>query len=166
MIGENGMGRIHPNMIIGGVLLIFSVVVYLIIPIEIQALMRYDASMGLSPAVFPKFSVFLIALFSVVLFISGLRSKGIAPGGDRRAQAIGNRVRVVTTFAALVAYVYLLGMVGYLLLTPLALAFLMWYFGERRWFVIFSVVILTTTGLFYFFRYIMYIILPEGIFLS
>jgi len=160
------MGLIHPDMIIGGVLLIFCVVVYLIIPVEIQALMRYDASTGLSPAVFPKFSVLLIAGFSVVLIISGLRSMGTFSRGDRRAPLMGNRVRVVTTFAALVAYVYLLGIVGYLLLTPLALAFLMWYFGERRWFVIFSVVILTTTGLFCFFRYIMYIILPEGIFLS
>ncbi|NIS71429.1 MAG: hypothetical protein GTO12_21580, partial [Proteobacteria bacterium] len=163
MFGENGMGRIHPNMIIGGVLLIFSVVVYLIIPIEIQALMRYDASMGLSPAVFPKFSVFLIAGFSVVLILSGLRSKDVIFKEDRRTPRLGNRTRVITAFAILVAYVYLLGIIGYLLLTPLALAFLMWYFGERRWFVILSVVILTTTGLFYFFRYIMYIILPEGI---
>ncbi len=160
------MRRIHPDAIVGGVILVFCTIVYLVIPLQIREFPRYSAPTGLSPAVFPKFSVLLIAGFSVVLIISSVRSMGTFSRRDRRAPLMGNRVRVATTFAALVAYVYLLGIIGYLLLTPLALAFLMWYFGERRWFVIFSVVILTTTGLFYFFRYIMYIILPEGIFLS
>ena len=160
------MRRIHPDVIVGGVLLVFCLVVYLIIPIEIQELMRYDASTGLSPAVFPKLSVFLIAGISAVLILSGLRSKDAAPRQDRRPLRIGNRARVITTFIILLAYVYLVGILGYLVITPVALALLMWYFGERRWLLILSLAILTTTGLFYFFRYIMYIILPEGIFFS
>lgn len=160
------MRRIHPDAVVGGVLLVLCVVVYLIIPIEIQELMRYDASTGLSPAVFPKLSVFLIAGFSGVLILYGLRSKGVAPGEDRRSLRMENRARVITTFIIILAYVYLIGILGYLVITPLALALLMWYFGERRWLLILSLAILTTTGLFCFFRYIMYIILPEGIFLS
>ncbi|NIS69558.1 MAG: hypothetical protein GTO12_11585 [Proteobacteria bacterium] len=158
------MRRIHPDVVVGGVLLVFCVVVYLIIPIEIQELMRYDASMGLSPAVFPKISVFLIAGFSAVLIFFGLRPKDVAQ--DRRALGIGSRARVITTFTIILVYVYLIGILGYLVITPLALIILMWYFGERRWLLILSVAILTTTGLFCFFRYIMYIILPEGKFLS
>ncbi len=160
------MRRLHPEAIIGGILLVFCVVVYLIIPIEIKALMRYDASMGLSPAVFPKLSVFLIAGFSMILIFSSLRSKAGAPKEDRPAQKMGMRTRVVTAFIILVVYVYLLGILGYLVITPLALGSLMWYFGERRWLLILTAMILTTTGLFCFFRYVMYIILPEGIFLS
>jgi hypothetical protein len=158
------MRRIHPDVVVGGVLLVFCVVVYLIIPIEIQELMRYDASMGLSPAVFPKISVFLIAGFSAVLIFFGLRPKDVAQ--DRQALGIGSRARVITAFIIILVYVYLIGILGYLVITPLALIILMWYFGERRWLLILSVAILTTTGLFCFFRYIMYIILPEGKFLS
>lgn len=160
------MRRIHPEVIVGGVLLVFSVVVYLIIPAEIEELRRYDASTGLSPAVFPKLSVFLIAGLSAIIILSSLRSKDAAPREDRPALKTGTRARVITTFIILMAYVYLIGTVGYLVITPLALGLLMWYFGERRWPIILSLVILTTTGLFYFFRYIMYIILPEGIFFS
>jgi putative tricarboxylic transport membrane protein len=70
---------------------------------------------------------------------------------------------VITTFLILLAYVYLIDILGYLVITPLALGLLMWYFGERRWLLILFSVIITTTSLFFFFRYIMYIILPEGI---
>ena len=160
------MRRIHAEVMVGGVLLVFCVVVYLIIPIEIEELRRYDASTGLSPAVFPKLSVFLIAGLSVIIILSSLRTKDVAPREDRPAPKTGKRTRVITTFIILVAYVYLIGTVGYLVITPLALGLLMWYFGERRWLLIFSLVILTTTGLFCFFRYIMYIILPEGMFFS
>jgi len=160
------MRRIHPEVIVGGVLLVFCVVVYLIIPSQIQELRRYDASTGLSPAVFPKLSVFLIAGLSAIIILSSLRSKDVAPREDRPALNMGSRARVITTFIILLAYVYLIGIVGYLVITPLALGLLMWYFGERRWLLILSLVILTTTGLFCFFRYIMYIILPEGIFFS
>jgi hypothetical protein len=148
------------------VLLVLCVVVYLIIPIEIQELMRYDASTGLSPAVFPKLSVFLIAGFSIVLIVSGLRWKHGVPSEDRRALGMGSRARVITTFMIILAYVFLIGILGYLVITPLALGLLMWYFGERRWLLILSIAILTTAGLFGFFRYIMYIILPEGMLFS
>ncbi len=158
-----GIREIHPDAIIGGGLLVFCVVVYLIIPFEIQELMRYDASTGLSPAVFPKLSVFLIAGLSTILILSGLRSKNFAQGEDRRARRTGIRARVITTFIIVVAYVYLIDILGYLVITPLALGLLMWHFGERRWLMILSSAILTTIGLFCFFRYIMYIILPEGI---
>ena len=79
---------------------------------------------------------------------------------------MGSRARVITTFMIILAYVFLIGILGYLVITPVALGLLMWYFGERRWLLILSIAILTTAGLFCFFRYIMYIILPEGILFS
>lgn len=157
------MRRIHPNVMIGGGLLVFCGVVYLMIPMEIQELRRYDASMGLSPSVFPKLSLFLIALFSALLTFSGLRSKEAIAREDGKAVRMGSRTRVVTTLVILAAYVYLISILGYLVATPLALGLLMWYFGERRWLLILSVAILATTGISFFFRYVMYIILPEGI---
>jgi hypothetical protein len=159
------MKRLSPDVIIGGVLLIFCLVVYLIIPIQIPELRRYDASMGLSPAVFPKLAVFLITGFSIVLVVYGLRSKGDAPK-DRSISKGGARARMIVTFGVLVAYVFLIDIFGWLAVTPLALAFLMWYFGERNWLLILPLAILITAGLFAFFRYIMYIILPEGIFFT
>jgi hypothetical protein len=159
------MKRLSPDVIIGGVLLIFCLVVYLIIPIQVPELRRYDASMGLSPAVFPKLAVFLIAGFSVVLVVFALRSKDVA-FKDRRFLEWGARARIIVTFGVLIAYVFLIDIFGYLVVTPLALAFLMWYFGERNWLLILPLAILITAGLFAFFRYIMYIILPEGIFFT
>jgi hypothetical protein len=160
------MRRLSANVVIGGVLFVFCVVVYLIIPSQVPELMRYDASMGLSPAVFPKLAVILIAAFSIGLLLSGLRSQNIAPEEKRRNLYTGTAVRVITTFIILVAYVYLIDIFGYLVMTPLALALLMWYFGQKNWFLILSLAILTTAGLYVFFRYIMYIILPESIFFT
>ncbi len=101
------MKRLSPDVIIGGVLLIFCLVVYLIIPSQIPELRRYDASMGLSPAVFPKLAVFLIAGFSVVLVVFALRSKDVA-FKDRRFLKWGARARMIVTFGVLVAYVFLI----------------------------------------------------------
>ena len=166
ILKKNSIRGLHPDVIIGGGGIIFCVAVYFIIPLQIQELIRYDASTGLSPAVFPKISVFLIAGLSAVLILSGLRSKDLAPRDDRRVRKKGTRTRVITSFIIILAYVYLLDILGYFVSTPLALSLLMWYFGERRWILILSLVILTTIGLFCFFRYLMYIILPEGIFFS
>jgi putative tricarboxylic transport membrane protein len=160
------MKRFSANVVIGGVLLVFCVVVYLIIPLQVPELMRYDASMGLSPAVFPKLAVILIAAFSLGLLLSGLRSQDIAPAKKQRALYTGAATRVITTFIILVAYVYLIEIFGYLMMTPLALVLLMRYFGQKNWFLILSLAILITAGLYAFFRYLMYIILPEGIFFS
>jgi hypothetical protein len=160
------MKRLSANVVIGGVLLVFCVGVYLIIPFQVPELMRYDASMGLSPAVFPKLAVILIAGLSVGLLLSGLRSKDIASKEKQQTLKTGTVARVITTFIILVAYVYLIDIFGYLVMTPLTLALLMWYFGQKNWFLILSLAILTTAGLHAFFRYIMYIILPEGIFFS
>jgi hypothetical protein len=121
--------------------------------------------MGLSPAVFPKLAVFLIAGFSVVLVVFALRSKDVA-FKDRRFLEWGARARIIVTFGVLIAYVFLIDIFGYLVVTPPALAFLMWYFGERNWLLILPLAILITAGLFAFFRYLMYIILPEGIFFT
>lgn len=158
------MRRLSANVVIGGVLLVFCVVVYLIIPSQVPELTRYDASMGLSPAVFPKLAVILIAAFSLGLLLSGLRSQDTAPAAKQQALNTRTAARVITTFIILVAYVYLIDIFGYLVMTPLALVLLMRYFGQKNWFVILSLAILITAGLYAFFRYIMYIILPEGIF--
>jgi hypothetical protein len=159
------MRRISPEVFIGGVLLIFCVAVYLIIPSQIPELMRYDASMGLSPAVFPKLAVFLIAGFSGLLILFGLRSKKDTME-DQGALKWETGLRAVVTFGILAAYVILIDIFGYFVMTPLALVVLMWYFGEKRWPLILSLSVLITISLFAFFRYIMYIILPEGIFFS
>jgi hypothetical protein len=95
----------------------------------------------------------------------GLRSKDVA-FKDRRFLKWGARARIIVTLGVLIAYVFLIDLFGYLVVTPLALAFLMWYFGERNWLLILPLAILITASLFAFFRYIMYIILPEGIFFT
>jgi putative tricarboxylic transport membrane protein len=155
--------RLRSDVVIGCVLIVFCVGIYLIIPNQIPELMRYDASMGLSPAVFPKLAVFLIAGFSIVLIFHDLRSKTNAPVKTEVAIKLGSKTRIVTTFIILIAYVFLIDILGYFVTTPITIGVLMWYFGERNWFLIPSIAILTTAGLFGFFRYIMYIILPKGI---
>ncbi|MGD2268844.1 MAG: tripartite tricarboxylate transporter TctB family protein [Desulfobacterales bacterium] len=159
------MRRLTSDAIIGGVLLVFCVTVYLMIPTQVPALRRYDASMGLSPAVFPKLAVFFIAGFSLILVLFGQRFSN-GESEDHRALRWEAGVRRIITFGILIAYVFLIDIFGYLIITPLTLAFLMWYFGEKRWLLILTLAILITVGLFAFFRYFMYIILPEGIFFS
>ena len=160
------MRRFSAEAVIGCVLLVFSVAVYLIIPSQIPALIRYDASMGLSPAVFPKFALMLIASFSILLIVSGSQSKEITAASERQAFAWRPAIRIIITFGILVAYVFLIGIFGYFVMTPLALVGLMWYFGEKNWLSMVALAALITISLHLFFRYVMYIILPEGILFS
>jgi len=54
-------------------------------------------------------------------------------------------------------------LVGYLIMTPLLLAFVMILVGDRRWLFIVSTAIILTFTLYAVTFYVFHIVLPEGI---
>jgi len=121
---------------------------------------------GMSAAGYPKLLGFLIVGLSFLLsgryLVRLLVTKddlaGKEPETDRAALK-----KVGYAFLGLVIYTSILTAVGYLIMTPLLLAMIMYLFGERRWFFIAITSIIVTGALYTVTYYVFHIAMPQGI---
>lgn len=116
-----------------------------------------------SPLFFPSLMAILIGFLGVSIFLRGhSRARALADGEGFKFE-LEQAVRVSGTAALLIAYVLLLEIVGYLLLTPVALIALAGFLGFRRWVLLVVVAVAFTAIVYVGFRYGMKIFLPEGL---
>jgi putative tricarboxylic transport membrane protein len=141
------------------ILIAFTLLLYFVlIPTQIPA-----DRMGLSSSFFPKLIVIVIAGLSVILFFKAVFSKN--PEGEEVIfrMAKGSAIRLVAIFGLMVGYIFFLYLLGFLVSTPLFLAILIYYSGQRNWRIILPLIILVTAGLYAFFTFGMKLILPQSI---
>ena len=153
------MKRRQWDQISGLILIAFTLLVYFVlIPTQIP-----PDRMGLSSSFFPKFSVIVIAGLSVILFFKALFSKNSEGEEVIFRMAKESAIRAVTIFSFMVSYMFLLHLIGFLISTPLFLAILLYYSGQRSWCVILPLIILVPAVLYAFFTFGMKLVLPQGI---
>ena len=153
---------------LGGALVLAAVVLYfLVLPAEIE-MPRFQVGGGAggvvaSPFFFPRFIVGVLGLLAAAIFLRG-RTRAEALG-DGEGFAFGREqaVRVGGAAAILVSYVALLDVIGYVLLTPVALAALCVFLGYRRWLAVSAIAVVVTVTVYLGFRYGMKILLPDGL---
>ncbi|MGH7314049.1 MAG: tripartite tricarboxylate transporter TctB family protein, partial [Candidatus Rokuibacteriota bacterium] len=116
-----------------------------------------------SPFFFPRFIAVVLGLLGAFLLLRGHTRAETLRAGEGFAFAPEPAQRVGGAALILVVYLGLLDTVGYLLLTPVALATLIVFLGFRRWPVVVSVAMLTPAAVYYGFRWGMKILLPEGL---
>lgn len=115
------------------------------------------------PLFFPRFIAAVLGFFGVIIFLRGNSRTDTLRDGEGFSIGATDAARVGGTAAILVAYSALLDVVGYLLLTPVALASLAVFLGFRRWLVITAVAVGVTVVIYLGFRFGMKILLPEGL---
>ena len=145
----------HPDVYIGGGAVALGLVgLFLVVPREIDAFIQFGASPGMSPRVFPQVALIALAGLGLMLVVTRLRT-GTGPAPDE-AEGVtpGGRARALAAFAVMGLYAVLMEWLGYLLLTPLAI--------ERRWLRLAAVAVATTAVVWAFFRYLLFLVLPEG----
>ena len=153
----------HPDVYIGGGAVALGLVgLFLVVPREIDAFIQFGASPGMSPRVFPQVALIALAGLGLMLVVTRLRT-GTGPAPDE-AEGVtpGGRARALAAFAVMGLYAVLMEWLGYLLLTPLAIVALGALFGERRWLRLAAVAVATTAVVWAFFRYLLFLVLPEG----
>lgn len=116
--------------------------------------------LGIGPGGFPRFIGVVLAILGVLQTITAL-SVGVA------APKFNVEKKFASLFIAAVAataiYVALLPTVGFILLTPILMVFMMYLFGERHFGKMALISIITTVVVWLLFTKVFMIFLPEGL---
>jgi putative tricarboxylic transport membrane protein len=125
-------------------------------------------TIALSPTVFPRFVTVSLFILSSILMIQGLR-KRLASHGEaapsQPAVTLPKRsfvIRFLLLAACALLYALLLEPAGFILLTPPFIAGAMLIFGDRKWYRIVLVSLLSTVVLYVVFRMIFRVPLPRS----
>ena len=115
--------------------------------------------LGIGPAGFPKF-------ISIVLGVLGLAQTIMALSSGVKAPEFNIDKKAASLFIAAVAmsfaYVLLVDMIGFLIMTPLLLIGLMYLFGERSFVKMLIIALITTGCIWLLFTEVFMIFLPVG----
>ena len=115
--------------------------------------------LGIGPAGFPKFISIVLGVLGLAQTIMALSSGVKAPefNVDKKAASL-----FIAAVAMSFAYVLLVDMIGFLIMTPLLLLGLMYLFGERRIVKMLIIAAVTTACIWLLFTEVFMIFLPVG----
>jgi len=125
-------------------------------------------TIALSPVVFPRFVTACLFIFSSILMVQGIRKRMADRTKEEPEKRVRGRldrpftVRFLLLAADVLLYVWLLEPIGYVIATPLCIAGVMLIFGDRRWYRIAPVAVLSTVVLYAFFRGVFRVPLPRS----
>ncbi len=136
--------------------LAFSILLYLVIPTQVETLESED----LTPAFVPETMAITIGLLS--LFLLGRGVKNSAPGSDEQILQPNGLKFVAAVLLVTIAYVVLMPWAGYLITTGITLGLLCLIYGNRNWLQIIIIMIACPPLVQIFFRYTMLVLLPAG----
>ena len=126
-----------------------------------------DIELGFNLAFYPRllgWSIFIISFIILLAQFSKREGKD-----DDKTQAVRSfkngalLKRMGGSIVLVTAYMSLISIVGYLLLTPIFLFAFISLLGNRNWVMIILVSILLTSLVYFFFWILLYIPLPEGV---
>jgi hypothetical protein len=140
------------------------VVLFYVIPAYIDLEQEYDLA-SLSPAFFPTIATWLIAglTFLHLLFIIARKKKSVDPEEGDEWLSSSEQWKALGSCLAIIAYFFLMKVIGFIVSTILVLAFLFWFTGVKKPLQVALTSILVTAGLYLFFLYVMKVHFPKGV---
>ncbi|TFJ91222.1 tripartite tricarboxylate transporter TctB family protein [Lentibacillus salicampi] len=110
------------------------------------------------------FSIILILLCVALIVDTHRNPNRETQESDKTPQNIEQIKKVVYAVVSSVFYLLVLNFVGFLLLTPVFLIFLLRMIGYKSWKLILSISIGTTVAVIIIFQYLLRVLIPQGIF--
>ena len=158
------------NTITGGVLFLFSLVLYFLVPYQIDIIETGTAQMA--PSFYPKLVIVTLAGITLIFIIVSLfeESKKKPPVRKERSgledvvTSDRRLVRAFITITITLVYIYIFEILGFFVATPLLLGAMLFHMGNRRILTFFLVMTITPLVIYVLFERVMVIILPKGIF--
>ena len=153
---------------LGGAFVLAALLFYfVVVPAEV-VMPRIQVGGGVggvaaSPLFFPRLIAGLLGFLGILIFLRGQSRAETLHAGEGFAFVQTQAIRVGGTAAILVVYLALLDLIGYVLLTPVALAGLSLFLGFRRWLTLVIVAVAVPATIYLVFRFGMKILLPEGL---
>lgn len=152
--------RMNFNTKVAIFLILFSIVFYILIPYQIAKpkLFMGRALMQMQPTLFPRLTMIGLLGLSVWYFFHSfkLKEENSFRELDRRGL-----MRIVVTFAIIVAYALLLEPLGFVLSSALVAGALTLHLGNRNIFFLFVVIIIIPLAIFFIFTRALRVSLPE-----
>ena len=153
---------------LGGALVFAALLLFfVVVPAEI-VMPRFQVGGGVggvaaSPLFFPRLMAGLLGFLGILIFLRGQTRAQTLDAGEGFAFGKAQAVRVGGTAVILAVYLALLDPIGYVVLTPVALASLSLFLGFRRWLILAIVAVAVPATIYLGFRFGMKILLPEGL---
>lgn len=142
------------------VMLVFAIVLYLyIIPTEVEE-GTLSSMVSLQPSFMPKLMSLCLAVLSILLFITSAKHKNCPE--ERKDHQSYSLKRTAICIGLLFSYAYLIEILGYIISTIVAVAVLLYFFGTKNRIELIVIPIGVTLLLYWFFRGVMEVLLPEG----
>lgn len=117
---------------------------------------------GPGPEFMPNVLGILLMILSAILFVSSLRKASEA--GERLMPSREAINRIVTIIVALLVYIYLTDILGYLVTTLAYSLFMLFAMGRFRWYVNVAVAVAITYVFYWSFVIMLGVPAPEGLF--
>lgn len=160
-----GMDDTKREIIIDVTVLIGALIVlFYVIPTYIDLEQEYDLA-SLSPAFFPKIATWLIAGLTALHLLSIIagRKGSVGPVEGEEWLSSGEQWKALASCLAIIAYFFLMKVIGFIVSTILVLAFLFLFQGVKKPIKVALISIMVTAGLYLFFLYVMKVHFPEGV---
>ncbi|ASN04389.1 tripartite tricarboxylate transporter TctB family protein [Virgibacillus necropolis] len=114
--------------------------------------------------IFPEMvSLILLVLNTIYLFQELKEKRKISKNNSGKSTIVKPTKQFYVITIASIGYVALLNVIGFLILTPMYLALIMFYLGGKRKKVIFPIVIVFTFAVYISFSSLLNISIPQGI---
>ena len=149
------------DLVSGGVVLVFCITIYASIPYQVVI----EETGNLTAASVPSILLIIIGTLAAFLSLRGLISLHASPSDEdstNKTTELKGMVYVLYAAFSLIVYVIAISWIGYLLSTMMILFFLSILFGQRVYWRILIFMIVVPPILFFFFRYTMFVLLPQG----
>jgi putative tricarboxylic transport membrane protein len=119
----------------------------------------------LGPGFWPKFILICLMILSALIAVDAFRARKKSAGekSSEVAKSEGSRIRFFSALILIIAYFFLLNIVGFVLLTPFFLIAFMVLLGEKSWPWMIALSIGMTVIILLAFTQAMYVPLPRGI---
>jgi hypothetical protein len=119
------------------------------------------AQRGLAPADFPRAILGLLFILGGILSGNAFHAIRKQAAPDRKSYEQGELKQVFILAAVIGAYIQLLAVFGYLLLTPVVVFVMMYLYGLRKWVRMAVISIATSVCTFVLFNNYLYVLLPR-----
>ena len=154
--------RINFNAFVAIILMVFSIIVFVLIPYQIEKprLLTGRSLSGLAPSLFPRLSIVGLFILSVcyLVFSPKMEEKNLFKELNARSL-----VRVFVTVAVFMFYALLFEPLGFILSSALVVCILTLYYGNRNIFIMLLVVVGAPLAIYFIFTHTLQVSLPEGL---
>jgi putative tricarboxylic transport membrane protein len=154
--------RMNFNSVVAIVLMVFSIIVFILIPYEIEKprLLAGRSLSDLTPSFFPRLSIVGLFILSVCYLVISPKMEEENLFKELKAKSL---VRVLVTVAVFVVYALLFEPLGFILSSALMVCTLTLYYGNRNIFIMLLVVVGAPLAIYFIFTHILQVSLPEGL---